>query len=804
MSDVPFRRLVVSDFRRIEGTREFPLDAAVVLIHGPNGTGKTSVLSALELALTGEIKSMERHSEHYRAHLPFLGQPYATVRVDVSQSIQGGMPGAPLKVSGSRTEGTPALNQAAAKFYSERCYLDQSSLGRLLDLYQAREGSEQTALEKFINELLGLEKLDALLGGLSSANDFRLLKRLSAGADEADREAKAAATDVEDKTALRASVQAELDNARQATRDVLCDLDLGSAVDDDTDVELIERVQRALKDDMTAVELADAERLHQELIALGGRISALVERPTTQRIDETRTALASAKVTKEDWTRTESAKIDAWEDRAKAAGVDLRTVPRSAVQHAIDSIVKEMESGAEVEARVASVGAELGASRAELAMLQKQLSDAHENSSALVEGLTTLRSIVEGNNVCPVCDRDFKEVHTHDLWAHVDAKLDELTSHGQQIVKLRAQRDEIAAQVSRLEVQYAQLTAQTFSAEQHQVLERRHSALLQLASEAVYIEAAKSKGADLTERVRDIQRALDELEAAASEETHIRGELDRYATIFTLTLEPTFDSFEPAFSELLEAAKAKVSLLTERVTRYQDAKTAVASLTALLEREQAVVQSLAEATERKRQWDHRVAEAKRRQRIAREVREAATQTRTDIVHRVFTDSLNEVWKTVFTRLAPNEGFIPSFGIPSATKKTFDINLETTHRNGEVGGPPQMMLSAGNLNTAALSLFLALHLAVQPVVPCLVFDDPVQAMDEVHVAQFAGLIRLLAKQNGRQVIIAVHERELFDYLALELSPAYEGDELITIELGERADDQDQGINRHTWVQDTAIA
>jgi exonuclease SbcC len=156
-----------------------------------------------------------------------------------------------------------------------------------------------------------------------------------------------------------------------------------------------------------------------------------------------------------------------------------------------------------------------------------------------------------------------------------------------------------------------------------------------------------------------------------------------------------------------------------------------------------------------------------------------------------------VWKTVFTRLAPNEGFIPSFGIPSATKKTFDINLETTHRSGKVSGPPQMMLSAGNLNTAALSLFLALHLAVQPVVPCLVFDDPVQAMDEVHVAQFAGLIRLLSKQNGRQVIIAVHERELFDYLALELSPAYAGDELITIELGEREDDEDQGINRHTW-------
>jgi exonuclease SbcC len=122
MSDVPVRRLVVSDFRRIEGTREFPLDAPVVLIHGQNGTGKTSVLSALELALTGEIRSMERHSEHYRAHLPFLGQSSATVRVEVSQDIQGGMPGGPLTVSGSQLEGTPALNQGAAKFYTRTVF----------------------------------------------------------------------------------------------------------------------------------------------------------------------------------------------------------------------------------------------------------------------------------------------------------------------------------------------------------------------------------------------------------------------------------------------------------------------------------------------------------------------------------------------------------------------------------------------------------------------------------------------------------------------------------------------------------
>jgi exonuclease SbcC len=256
----------------------------------------------------------------------------------------------------------------------------------LLDLYQAREGSEQTALEKFVNELLGLETLDALVSGLSDANDFRLLKKLAAGVDQADREAKATTADLKEKTALGADARAEVSNARRATRDALSVLDRGPA-DSDTDTELVERVQCVLKDDTTADEFADAERLHQELIALGGRVSALVERPTTQRIEDTRTALASATAAKEDWARTDIAEIDAWEEKAQVAGVDLRVLPSAAVQHAMHSVVEELEAGAEVEARTVSVGTELGVRRAELDALQKRLTDAHENSSALVEGV---------------------------------------------------------------------------------------------------------------------------------------------------------------------------------------------------------------------------------------------------------------------------------------------------------------------------------------------------------------------------------------------------------------------------------
>ncbi|KRC58868.1 MULTISPECIES: AAA family ATPase [unclassified Nocardioides] len=801
MSDFPIRRLTVSDFRRIEGTRELPFDAPVVLIHGPNGTGKTSVLSALELALTGGIRSMERQSDRYRAHLPFFGQPYATVRADVADYLQAGSPGVPLTVNGARLEGAPALNDEAATFYSERCYLDQTSLGRLLDLYQARAGNEQTALEKFVNELLGLEKLDALRDGLSDANDLRLLKKLAVGVDEADRESKTATAQLKEQSALRGEIRKDVARARAAIRDAIAGLRPGPT-DDMTDGDLLGFV-RSLSDGAIRAESARAATVHQELIALGGRISALAERPTTQRIQAARVALAAATTAKEAWENTDGAKVRAWEEEAEGAGADLRSEPQIAVERAKNLALQELDNISNIRTQVETVTAQLEADRTELARLQARLTDAHEHSSALVESLAALRTVIDGNNVCPVCDRDFTGASADSLLAHIDTKLAQLTTHGQELVNLRNERDQLAARIARGDVVYAQLTARIVAPDQQSAIAQQHATLAKLTAQLSEIEVARSNGADLTRRVHDLRQSIENLESASSEEHHISSELVRYASLLNTSVS-SFDSFQALSANLLERAKAEVARLTDTANQHLIAKETASRLSAALERESAVVQRVADLAEHKKQWDDRIAEARRRQGVAKEVYEAATQARTTIVHRVFTESLNDVWKAVFTRLAPNEGFIPSFGIPTATKKTFDIELETTHRDGRASGPPQMMLSAGNLNTAALSLFLALHLAVDPIVPCLVFDDPVQAMDEVHVAQFAGLIRLLAKQNGRQVVIAVHERELFDYLALELSPAYDGDELITIELGERATEEDRGITRHAWAPDPAIA
>jgi exonuclease SbcC len=124
-------------------------------------------------------------------------------------------------------------------------------------------------------------------------------------------------------------------------------------------------------------------------------------------------------------------------------------------------------------------------------------------------------------------------------------------------------------------------------------------------------------------------------------------------------------------------------------------------------------------------------------------------------------------------------------VPTHSTHRLQPKLITTHRSGGSGGTPGAMLSAGNLNTAALTLFIALHLTVAPQLPWLILDDPVQSMDDVHVAHFAALLRTLSKGQKRQVIVAVHDRQLFEYLRLELSPAFQDDSLLTVELSRSA-------------------
>ncbi len=64
---------------------------------------------------------------------------------------------------------------------------------------------------------------------------------------------------------------------------------------------------------------------------------------------------------------------------------------------------------------------------------------------------------------------------------------------------------------------------------------------------------------------------------------------------------------------------------------------------------------------------------------------------------------------------------------------------------------------------------------------------------------------LSKGLGKQLVVAVHERALFDYLSLELSPAFAGDSLITVEISRSFDGNTVADPKYIeFVEDNAVA
>jgi exonuclease SbcC len=796
--DPPLRNIFISDFRRLEGHRSIPLDAPIVLVHGPNGAGKTSMLSALELALTGDIRSMRRHDPRYTAHLPFHGQDFATVRVELAEQFAGNRSPVTMTVAGSRIEGAPALNSEAAQFYTERCYLDQVSLGQLLELYQYREGKEESALARFVNELLGLEQLDALRIGLSDATDFRRLKKLCESLAEAESAGQRATSDLSLATKELESARGSLSRTHSELIEAMAALGL---VIQQTDVaEDIHRAADLLRSNPPPEDDADFDR---SLTELRGRIRAVSKRPSQQLLEEARSAHGSAETNYELWVEEYGVTVENWEADVAALEPGISNTTAEALEDELQRMDGRIVRQDRLVIAASRLEEQLAEQREVLRTIEEQFAGVQEMAGSLAEGLAALREhVVE--NICPVCDRDFGETSSTPLATHIDRKITELTTRGAELSELRQQRNAAAASLTHDEQELNETQAEMWSAAQREVAISRRVSLGHLRDRLVILQPSITAGRELL-RERNYSKArLDELEAIARDSIETRSELDQLARTLSVPSLEASETLEDAWRRVESAAAKRIDQYAARKQRYALAEGLLDRAVAALDSVVRFRQAVAESAEQKVLWENRVKEARRRQGEARAVQDAAAAARSTIVQRVFTESLNEVWRGVFSRLAPKEPFVPTFGIPSSSNSALELTLETVHTSGELGGSPQMMLSAGNLNTAALSLFVALHVAVEPIIPCLVLDDPVQSMDEVHVAQFAALIRVLSKYHQRQVIIAVHERELFQYLALELSPAFRGDELITVELGARSEDEDGGITRLTWSPDSAIA
>jgi exonuclease SbcC len=802
------KSLIVEDFRSIRGTQRLSLDAPVVLIHGPNGTGKTSLLSAIEFGLTGAVASLGRFDPGYLAHLPHKKGPTGKCRVSIEVD---GLATSTTEVigDGRGVVGNGLLSPDLSRFFTERCYLPQAALGRLLELYEHQDSRRSDSpLTRFVKELLGLEALDALIDGLHASGDVRRLREKAPNFWSA----RSGAAD------LAKQVKAATD-ATTALRDAIAEL------------------ETQLRDDLASFgkqqsELdpkALAEQLAHEILQIESRLSDLARRrrdivSADTQLTDTSQADGGRREAAEAASTVAQSALSNWQTGLGAELQSLLAVIRErlpglqesvadpasvhlAASKAVDAEVQRLQGIADRNAAddkaLSEVEEAIRQGTSRVTVIDRELEQDKGANQELAQALTAIASHIEGE-MCPVCGRNFGEVSKTPLAAHVSEEVQRLIAAAGRVQALVRDRSSTAAAITQAQRRQTELTSRRLSDAQRDTNKVDLAQFTEWKTALAGLMDAASQGSRVQKEASEAARQLSVMTTQQAGVRGLRAELVQHAQSLGIST-PTEDAPLQTISAIL-TAEVQRQEETQRlaVTRHKRTSERLGELTKRrMELEKATAELskiVALQTMKTKQRE----ESERRIAAAKDLANRAQGMRTETIRQVFNEELNAVWSDLFIRLAPDEEFVPEFALPPSGNGAVEAVLETRYRSGGKGGNPRAMLSAGNLNTAALTLFLALNLSVRPALPWLIIDDPVQSMDDVHIAQFAALLRTL-KQKDRQVILAVHDRQLFDYLALELGPTFNGDRLITIELGRSAD----GITTAPWsptvfAPDRAIA
>lgn len=783
MSDLILKSLDIVNFRSIRGHVHAPLDAKVILVHGENGAGKTSLLSALELALTGAVQSLQRADSAYEKQLLHRSASEGSVLLRAFAGTSERSFSADLNAEGARS--VDALDEQLAAFFRERSFLPQSLLGQLLQIYQDAGSDAASPLAQFVGKLLGLDRLDALEAGLKPLVDVRNVRKNVDGWLTAENEKARLDRLLADQRKARGEFDEQIRTTLSELATLCTSLELSVKAQEESLDEVAEALSDARDSDAFA-QLADQQRrlasIRREIADARSAAGANASTPPTSSDEASRNFAR--------WEAEHGARVSAIRSRVGALlpNLSMPSEPWQFAEEALRRLRTEQRQQADraTQARADIRRHAVALDERDVAVRQRdtiddEVSRLPSSAGSLGSALAELTSFI-ADDVCPVCDRDFREVSGVPLSEHVHGKVRTLSASAERLLTLGRARSEVQVTIERLDREIESIGARKLNEEALAEIDRHLAMVETLIAELnglsdVLREGGRLRAADIAAR-----RAVSEAQSRHISLAAARDTLSSFAlSVGAATLEEG-ESFEAAASRVDELLGGQAARLEQRLSMRRRGTDLLITIKSTIARRQEtdaqIAADFAAWQRTERALDR--GQALRDQGIA--IRNAVDKVRSDIIRREFNDRLNRVWRDLFVRLAPGEPFVPAFRIPVSSTQRLQPKLITEHRDGgDAGGTPGAMLSAGNLNTAALTLFIALHLSVPKELPWLILDDPVQSMDDVHIAHFAALLRTLSKEHGRQVMIAVHDRQLFEYLKLELSPAFPDDSLLTLEL-----------------------
>ncbi len=787
---------------RLQGIRgfnkaeEITLGEGVTLLHGQNGSGKSSLLQAIEWAMIGNIPYMKKGD--FAREDAIVNLFTKSKKANVEVKLSGG--GDPIVISRTRKMGTRTSSgkQPIEVQVGDKTLTDddaEAELERVLKISLANFPQAKVLHQETLRDVLYAtqeersQAIDKLLGTYEVREFAKTL--------DADLQLNKAANRVTDTidALQRDKVQFLLNLKRSLEQTKTTLLGTGLKEEDLT----LSSSARSLKGIQNgADELARAYKKTSREIDVEPSISTLIQAHKAlsnyiTEIDRARLEAMSRINDRRSTLQTDSARYRDLQGRFEG----MKNIDSPAITARITEIDDELRKlgdqkkairlrlGALPQTRTKFESAEsnLTSERTTLSELQKKYGSTDEITSKISNGENRLKEITDGleklsgqqrlitlaierleitkDETCPVCSQGINNTAlVKDLKSKVS---DELTSavndlRGQE-KRIRGERTELDAAlrenkrltdaIKTLEVALAKATEELHKIvpdfEQHnldELVKSWEGDVAQLSGRETEITGERDGLRDTMRRLNELLGELKALQLKLQKETSSTKEgapLLEEAGKLMSTLEAEAEGYLD--STAVDSLRGRLSPQSDVLTYLRDEERVEAA-----EEELPTVQKqIDDLDARKSSLQALAASLQSIRQVSTQFQKEASMTQLKRLE----DSINDYYTRIqghphFTRLKidveKEDPLIFSF---RATSDQEDTYISTR-------------FSTSQLNAAALSIFLSNSDQQAGDLPLIILDDPTQNMDTAHKEAFAGLVAALPPRH--QVILATEDDE----------------------------------------------
>ncbi len=732
VSRYTLKELEVEGFRGVNSPLRLDFDAAATLLLGDNGTGKSSLLGAIEWCLFGDVAFLaflESKGKKDELVNVFTSDRACKVRVVlenedgpfvVERGKELGTAKAKLVLSldGQEFHGDEAkamltdhLGLTFEDFY-RAVYLPQQPIRGLLT-------DKPADRDEAMDRLFGLETLRNIAGALSVRSVESKIRDLSAQKESLEHEVYGARRQIE------ADYREGLQRAQKMGLDA-------SAISPDYVSSIMKEVLGGLEGLADEYDLPPHGLTVPETVQEKERIlerlrdylqSARRTKLPTGDLDSIVSALTALKTLREEIP-------DAQQEIRVSEGAISRQLSGIGDEESIEGELKKIEE------RLAQNEQKIEETLAAEDELEQDRSALSAHVRVAEDGLEYLRTVETDR--CPVCDQ---VIERQNVIVHLEEVLD------------RLEKDALRG----IDAQVKVLRKDRNRAQSENEAQRRRKEELRSATEDLeHRRAALSKAQERYERL------LQDAENLAGQRIPSEEVLDVLSSLIS-----EYERKQDRLAKLQDSREELIQLIDESIRRAR-AALEVVQKKGKFERVEVMYQAEREETDR---LEGRIAALNGLAESLTLIEEAIVEVQQSLADEAVRLSAQDI--DDFYRTLCNHPYYLQLRIEARPRKAAgrirnSYQIRALNPSDGLSTLAATRLSTGQMNCVALAVYLALAKVQSHSLNFLLLDDPSQSLDSSHKAALADLLNTVCQD--RRVVVATQDEELAGFLLKRVRPA----------------------------------